>query len=243
MDKSKVNINPVNIKSRLKIVQDREIPHILSAGEIGAVLELIVTDKNGVINDKRIMKSESFVRQFLELLYLMTAQPTNMAYRIDYDYPGRTPVICVRTIDNNYVPAYAAVETFNTNAIAGDTTLGIVVGSNNTAPTIDDYKLGTLIINGTSAGRLQYGAVTFGAPSNDALTAQFTVTRNFANGSAGGVTVNEAGIYCQCRDSLGTGISSVNLTSVMIIRDVIAGGILVPNGQTLTINYRIQTTL
>jgi len=28
----------------------------------------------------------------------------------------------------------------------------------------------------------------------------------------------------------------------MVIRDMIPGGIAVPNGQTLTVNYRIQVT-
>ena len=81
---------------------------------------------------------------------------------------------------------------------------------------------------------MNYSAVTFGTPAADATTSQITITRNFANVSAGSVVVNEIALYCCAYDTGAT------LRYFCIIRDVIAGGITVPNGQTLTVNYRPQ---
>jgi hypothetical protein len=80
---------------------------------------------------------------------------------------------------------------------------------------------------------MNYGAVTWGLPTSDATTSQFTITRNIANVSGGPVTVNEAGLYVR-------GSKYTSHYYFMTIRDVIGGGIVVPNGQTLTVNYRIQ---
>jgi hypothetical protein len=86
---------------------------------------------------------------------------------------------------------------------------------------------------------MQYGALTFGAPSTDNVSiAQFTITRNFANSSGASITVNEIGLYVQSY-KLNGGPQGVGY--FMTIHDVISGGIAVPNGQTLTVNYRPQT--
>lgn len=110
------------------------------------------------------------------------------------------------------------------------------MGTGTNVPTINDYTIQTLISHGTGAGQLQYSAVTFGAPSSDATTSQFTVTRNFANGSGAQVTVHELTLVVQSYAD-----SNIQY-SHMVIRDMIPGGIAVPNGQTLTVNYRIQVT-
>ena len=123
-----------------------------------------------------------------------------------------------------------------TNAGAGVTTFGTVVGTGNTAPTINDYVMETPIAHGAGAGQLQYGAVSWGAPSSDASVSQFTITRNFANGSGGDITVNEIGLIMNSQ------YGDVEL-NYLTVRDVVGGGILVPDGETLTVNYRIQATV
>ncbi|GAH27562.1 unnamed protein product, partial [marine sediment metagenome] len=125
---------------------------------------------------------------------------------------------------------------FGCNALADDDTFGIIVGTGTTAPDIDDYHIETIIPTGGAAGQLNYGAVTYGAPASDATTSQFTITRDFANATANPITVNEIALYVK-------GFlyeTNKSIYYFMTIRDVIDGGIAVPNGETLTVNYRQQ---
>jgi len=217
----------VKAKPNLKVLKEEEIPHLLLPGEVGAVLELTVRDRRGKVTDHRLMKSRSFVRQFLELLYIQ-------AYQIP-------ELICmdVRDIDDVVQDIAESGYTFASNAGNTDDTFGIIVGTGTTDPDIDDYHIETKIDHDAApptAGAMQYSAVTFGAPASDATTSQFTITRNFANGSGGAITVNEIALYVKAYRYEVT-------YYFMTIRDVIDGGIAVPDGQTLTINYRPQATV
>ena len=211
-------------KPEAKIIREEEIPHVLVPGEMGAVLELIVKDKDGKVTEKRVMKSESFVRQFMELLFI-----TSTSNWQQNRYPIRDTGNVVRNV-YKYAPNHLRCDIG-----AGVVTNGVVVGTGTVAPTIDDYALGAIIAHGTGAGQLQYSAMTFGAPASDATTSQFTLTRDFANGSGGAITVNEIGLFVLSYDDAER--------YFMTIRDVISGGISVPNGQTLTVNYRIQAVV
>jgi hypothetical protein len=210
--------------TNLKVIREKEIPQLLNEGEVGAILELTVTDKDGQVVNRIQKKAESFVQQFLQLFYIQSCQ---IAERILYsvkDTGNITRNICESNL------------TFAANAASGDTNFGIMAGTGNTPPTIGDYKLQTPIAHGTGTGQLQYSGVTFGAPAADSTTAQFTITRNFANGSSGSITVNEIGLYVK-------GYVYSNTYYFMTLRDVIGSGIAVGAGQTLTVNYRIQAVV
>lgn len=214
----------------LRVLKPSDIPHLLLPGEMGAVLDWVVTDKDGKITSQGIKKSESFVRQFLELLWIQCYPIAEIV-----GYP-------VRDTSNTLLTLLGTTQYhWKVGAIAGDILYGLVVGTDATAPTINDYHLGTIILHDAAPptpNRLQYGAVSFGAPSADATTSQFTVTRNFANASGGAITVNEIGMYVVAS----RGYTPLN-NYFMTIRDVIGGGIFIPNGQTLTINYRPQAVI
>jgi len=214
----------VKVKPELKVIKEEEIPHLLVPGEMGAVLELTVTDKDGKVTDHKIMRSKSFVRQFLELLWIQAFQIPEVAPYSLKDTGNVARNICESAL------------TFASDGAAGIVTHGIILGTGSTAPTINDYVLVTPIAHGVAAGQLQYSAVIFGAPASDATTSQFTITRDFANASGGAITVNEIALYVKAY--------KYNVTYFfMIIRDVIGGGIAVPDGQTLTINYRLQAAI
>jgi len=217
----------VKLKPELKIIGKEEIPHLLVPGEVGAVLELIVKDKDGKVTERREMRSKSFVRQFLELLWVQAFQIPEVA-----PYP-------VKNTDGALVDICESSLIFASDSGTGIVTHGIVVGTGAVAPTLNDYHLGNMILHDAApptAERLQYGAVTFGAPASDATISQFTVTRDFANASGGAITVNEIGLYVK-------GFLYNVTYYFMTIRDVIAGGIAVPDGQTLTVNYRQQAVV
>lgn len=222
----------VKAKPKLKLIKD--VPNLLKPGEMGAVLELTVKDKDGKVVDSRVMRSRCFVRQFLELLWIQMFQISNVA-------PQR-----VRGIDNMLWDIHAGSHSFRSDGGAGVVNQGIIVGTGTTAPNIDDYKIETIIDHDAGAhgaGTLEYGAVTFGAPTSDATTSQFTVTRNFVNASGGAITVNEIALYVLAYGDKLPSEDKTNTKNFMIIRDVISGGIAVANGQTLTVNYREQAVV
>lgn len=215
----------VKVKPELEIIKE-PIPHLLVPGEMGAVLELVVRDKKGKVTDRKIMRAKSFVRQFLELLWIH-AYPLSEDIMYELRDTGNTP----RWIPITYL-------TFACKALADDETFGIIVGSGTdgaaTPVTIDDHKIETIINTGGAAGQLNYGGVTYGAPASDATTSQFTITRDFANATANPITVYEIALYVKAH--------RYNTDFIfMTIRDVIS--VAVPNGQTLTVNYRLQAVV
>jgi hypothetical protein len=137
---------------------------------------------------------------------------------------------------HEFQTAYAKGYLLDVMASIGVATFGIIAGTGVNAPTINDYALQSPIVQGTGAGQLQYAAVTFGTPASDATTSQVTVTRNLTNGSGNSITINEIGLICRAYYTDEAGY-------FLIIRDVISGGIAIPNGQTITINYRPQVVI
>lgn len=226
----------IELAVEAKVRTTPEINKLFLPGEIGAVLDWQVRDKNGKVTSEGIKKAESFTRQFLDLLL------------IKFLNSQMTGPIQVRNTGNSLIEIMNTFNLFNTDAAIADVTMGIIVGTGVTAPTINDYAIETLIQHDAApptAGRMQYSAMTYGAPSSDGTTSQFTMTRNFSNASGGLITVNEIALYVKAeigRLLLGYAQTPADLF-FMTIRDVIAGGINVPNGQTLTVNYRPQVVV
>ena len=214
---SEIKINTL----KLEVIRSPDIPNLLLPGEFGAVLEIILKDKDGKTIERRVQKSQSYLRQMLDLLRAMfggVMEPT---------------LVPVKNTSGSIIWTHSQFNTFAVGAGIGNQAYGILVGTGNTTPTIDDYYLQTVINHGTGPGQLQYGGVSFGAPASDSTTSQFTVTRDFANASGGSIAVNEIALVV-----LGSRRGATYY--IMTIRDVVTGGIAVTNGQTLTVNYRQQ---
>lgn len=218
----------VEIKSatNLRLLRPDEIPHVLAEGELGAVLEWAVTDPTGKVIEHVVKKSESFLKQFLQLLYIQMGEVT-VAYNVtDTGNAPRGVYFHLLSVSTGYL--------FDVRAAATITTHGVVVGLGAVDPDISDFALGNLIAHGVGAGAMQYDAVTFGTPGSDATTSQLTITRNFT-ANVGGITPTEVGLICRGYDGAAR--------YFLIIRDTIAGGILVSAGNVLTVNYRLQATV
>jgi hypothetical protein len=208
---------------------------IKKAGEVSALLDFFVTDVDGTVVRHETRKAESYLEQFMRLLMVQMLQlPETIMFPI---------------IDTSAVTRYIAnsAYTFNCNALVNDDTFGIVVGTGVGAPVITDRALGTKIAHGVGPGQLQYGAVTFGLPSDDGTTSQFTVTRVFSNGSGALITINESGLYVRGLEAFVLGTRNISpitglLRSFCTIRDT-PGAIAVGNGQALTVNYRQQAVV
>jgi hypothetical protein len=220
----------IDLNVRNRIVPMNEILKQFAEGEIGCIIDWEVrdTETNKLIEVGQ-KKAESFLVQFLDMLW------ANM------NFASTGSGFTSRRNDNALVVQQACSnKSLIIAGTAGTVVDGIIVGTGNTAPTVTDYKIETLIAHGAGAGQLQYGAVTFGAPASDATTSQYTITRNFANASGGGITVNEIGLYVN--NQIIASVYTIH-SYFMWLRDVIAGGILVNNGQTLTVNYRPQAVI
>ncbi|MFA5377992.1 MAG: hypothetical protein WC455_19735 [Dehalococcoidia bacterium] len=223
------------IPPRLGVVKPDDKKDILLPGEVGAVLDWVVSDpKTGRITEQRAIKSHSFLKQFLHILYVKFNLLGSSTFNTGGTPPHGNLGTVLSTLDiTNTARDVIHVEHFEFVCLgaAASVTSGIIIGTGVTAPTITDYKIETIIPHAT----MNYGAQTFGNPTADATTSQLTITRNFANVSGGDVTVNEIALYC--------GAYAGGSRDFCIIRDVIAGGITVPNGQTLTVNYRPQVVI
>ena len=233
--------NPeVGLKLETKVRSTPEVNALFLPGEVGAILDWEVRDtQTGKLISSDIKKAESFVRQFFDLLLVKFWNISMKDYLLVNDITN-----VQREITNSSL-------IFNTTAVAGVVTYGIIVGQGLNpgapTPTITDYVLTLPIANDSGAhgaNTLQYGGVTYGAPASDSTTSQFTVTRNFANATAGTVTVYEIGLYVQAVCQNGSGPNSGDtIYDFMTIHDGITGGIVIGVGQTLTVNYRPQCVI
>lgn len=216
------------VPPEIKIVKPDDKKDILLPGEFGAMLDWKVWDpKTGDITEQRTIKSRSYLQQFLQILFAVMGAVGEKS----------GGVANVRDIGNTLrsvaIQGTTSQQPFSCNAAVTVVTNGIIIGTGITAPTISDYKIETIIPHAT----MNYSAMTFGAQASDATTSQITLTRNFANVSGGPVTVTEVALYVIANYTPNT------LGNFCIIRDAIAGGIAVPNGQTLTVNYRPQAVV
>ncbi len=184
--------------------------------------EAIVTDiKTGRVTFRKKGKCHSFVKAFIQLLqmhwFLNSATITDTGNTSRALTPGGS---------------YGVETWMKVNAGVGIDTWGSVVGTGTNAVTINDYALQTKVLHGSTAGKLQYGGVTFGAPATDASNTTFIVTRVFTNASGGTIAVSEIGLIC-----------NQGSYYFLLIRDVLGSAVSIPNGQALTLNYTLKTTI
>ncbi len=149
-------------------------------------------------------------------------------------------------------PSGGQITTFTINAPAGNSTYGIVVGSGSPASGTNLATVSNLYLpipNGTSAGQLQYEAVTVqSGPTLSGTTTSFVFYRNFINSSGGTVTVSEIGIIAYItaptlEETLPSGTTQTASSDyVLISYDVPSTAITVQNGQTLQITYTFSVT-
>jgi hypothetical protein len=186
-----------------------------------AYYQLFLHDKDGKLiwkSRKRI--SKSFVRQWLQIIMAQLKQST-VTGAIDTGGVSRNIFNYGNALGANAPYAYA--------------TYGIVVGTGTGAEANDNYALGAQIAHGTGAGQLQYGSQAFTDPAIVAGNVDAILTRAFTNVSGATITVNEIGLYAQGYDG--------SVRYFCAIRDVLSAGVNVLNGQTLTVQYTLRTTV
>jgi len=187
---------------------------------------MLVHDPDGnLVKDTGLLLAGSYVIQFLEQLEaFLDADLTKEA----------TDVVGAESLVSGGVaaPAFGRMD-----APALNDVYGVVVGTNagTTAEDNLNYALDTKIAHSGigAAGCMNYQAVTFVAPHEDAGNIDLHITRTFLNETGGGITVKEIGIICK---------NSVDTKYHLLLRDVVADE-LVNDGETLTVVYTLRTTV
>jgi hypothetical protein len=211
-------------------------------------------DKDYRLLERREIPSKSFVKGFINLLYVAHAQ---IASGAPYSMPDITNA--ARNIDsssdvyffkNNLKVGSApgAVEQWvigRTSSTVGNPTLcailgenlGIVVGIDAGGPhavTPTDYALQTKVAHGRGAGQLEYGGCEL-VNLVIAATSIFTIRRYFTNLSGNDIIITEAGIYAAgTRFSANWGGES---WPFCIARDLVGPAVTVHDTELLRVQY------
>ena len=117
------------------------------------------------------------------------------------------------------------------NVVADSSVAGIVVGTDATPVSVNDYQLITRIVHGSGSGQLVAGYTAYPADVTiSGSTASFFITRAFTNGSGGSITIREVGLYS--KNASFTFALDRSLTDITI-----------DHGETKTATYTVSFTV
>lgn len=156
---------------------------------------------------------------------------------------SNTAILPVKNVDNqtkylspnfgsSYYPYYV------TRSVASSLTSGIHIGSGDTLPTEDDYKLETQITSGISAG----SATVSISHENGNPYVNFIVT--LTNTTANDIVIKEVGFAqtLYCGDTQGA--SATTNTVLLLDRTVLENPLTVPaNNGTAVLKYTLKTII
>jgi len=184
--------------------------------------QVIFRDKNGKITKVINKELNSYVMQIIDFLRAsMNKSADNIT---DVGGTGR-PL----QISGNYLAEIAC------NAGANDDNFGILVGKSSTAVAITQYNLVDKILQGSTSGKLSYGAVSVGSTVTVGSTRNYTIARTFTNNTASDIAVTEVGLFAQ---SYYTG---ANIFYTMLERSLLSFTVVA--GTSGTVTYTISATV
>jgi len=216
----------------------------MTKGVMNAYVELEVRDKNGKVVSRRRFRAKSFVANFLRILrriWLTTGTISggstcylgfSTAEPVDTGSNARAVLAGAHTTTATQINRCVS----KMDAGVGDVNSGIRVGTGSSAPAPTQVVLDTAIAEGVGGGQMSHGAVTIDAISIVGAVTTLRIIRVMTNSSGGAITVNEVGLFVYAQYAYGSD------ASFMIARDLVAGGISVPNGSSLTVRYILTTT-
>jgi len=198
-----------------------------------AYWEIEVRDSKGKLLKRKRFRSHSYLTQFIAMIR------GQQFHVYGNSNSGNTSLNDITGTSRGY--PYSSSGLYYTgmslNCGAGSSEYGIVVGTGTTPNSTSTYALASIITHGVGAGQLSYGNQTFEPLTISGNDVYFRVIRTFTNSSGASITVNEVGLYVKAYDS-------ITIACIFCIaRDLISGGIVVPNGATLTIRYIQKITV
>ncbi len=199
---------------------------------------LKVHDKNGVLVFDDIQRGHSWTRNFYNMAFSMMADVGGdggstfgagyfTAKNVDGIVRGANTYTAFKT--SGILLGYG----FHNNAASA--TFGIVIGTGDTAFSVDQYGLATLIAHGSGAGQMSYNAMVAPVQAYTAgsKTWKNTVSRIFNNNSGSSIIVKETGLY--------TNHYVFNDANYwMTERSVLSPAVSVANAGQLTVTYEFS---
>ena len=196
-----------------------------------------------------LVKSDSFVKQFLQMLFSIMSRVSTNA--IDISNTSRTLTTSSAALEQQISVIHPGLDSltdlYQTSgasgggastsfAVASDQ-CGIVVGTGSTAVAVANFAMGTIIAHGTSAGQFVYYGCWGLNYTTGASSASFDIERIFRNGSGGSIVVAEIGVYGMMADNSANGANGY-----CILRDVLGATVTVLNGEYLKVKYTITVS-
>jgi hypothetical protein len=190
---------------------------------IGAAYEITVFDKDGKVRQVINEDAKCYVMNFSRMIrhwFLCSGGSQNTSIYANFKNLSGSIVSSAGV-------AYPTVGSFKLDGLAGILTKGIIVGTDGTAVTADDYKIGSLINNGTDAGRLSYDANVIAAFTESGSTMTMPVSRLVSNGTSNPVVFSEIALY------------ALGQITIMVLRDVISPSVTLGVGESALIVYKL----
>jgi hypothetical protein len=167
---------------------------------------------------------ESFNRNFFVLFALVHARCAGVGATFG------DGILTCKTTGASITTAGPAEYGLTMTSSAGGVTYGIILGTSTTTESFNHFAIQTIIPNGSAAGTLAYQAQALPSYTwtGGTLTWEIDHVRVFNNNSGGIITVNEIALYY------------LNTSGIMVLRDLLAVGVDVPNTAQLTVTYHMQ---
>jgi hypothetical protein len=192
------------------------------------MIGLKVHDKDGNLVFDDVQRGHSWTRNFWNF----------QAYQMcDAPYTGAGANFAAGYLSAKYNVTYGYIGTNRTNVglpqcigSLGNKDTGIVVGTGDTAFSVEQYGLVAQIMEGTGSGQFSHQAMV--APTGEytggTKTWKFTMSRVFNNNSGGSITVKE------------TGLHGFSTQTYLLERSVLDPTVAVANAAQLTVTYEIS---
>jgi hypothetical protein len=116
---------------------------------------------------------------------------------------------------------------------------GIIIGSDNTTPTNDDYDLGASIDDGSGAGEILHGPHSVVPPYEDGQSIKWELSRTFNNQSGDTVTVREIGMVTKTH----YGQYNVNTFGEFLVARDVFSDVDVGDEETIQVTYVLETSI
>ena len=206
-----------------------------------AFLEFEVRDRHGKLITRKKQEAHSWVRNLYNLLVCQAGAvagdsalglallDTSGSTRTD---PTTQPASGEASSGTSNRRIYVGLG-YGLYAGAGIDSFGLVVGTGSDPESFEDYSLGSKISSGNLAGQLSYSTTDAPIISTVGTTKRIQWIRYFNNNSGGAITVNEVGMYTK-------GCIAAYAITYMLCRDLVSGGVEVPDTGQLKVTYTIQ---
>lgn len=190
-----------------------------------------VHDKGKLVFDN-LQEGHSWTRNFYTAMYATMAGCTGGGSN---NY-GAGYMTCKNTGGTlKYSTTYTAKTSDGYSGAISSTTFGIVVGTGDTAFSVEDYVLATPVANGTGTGQMSYQAQAKPTPTYDTKVWTSVHTRVMNNNSGDSITIKETGLIWS-----GMAFEASSSVFYLVERSVLSPTVAVANGAQLTVTYTIS---